>query len=269
MDNNPAMIPKPTLKLLRSLQQKKFRDQHGLFVVEGEKMVLELIDAGERMETKILIATAEWLKEHGNSFGTGIRVIESSMHDISKGSHLVTPQPVLALVKIPDEKDPSPVQGSGMALGFEAIRDPGNLGTVIRTADWFGIGEIVCSKDSVDQYNPKVVQATMGSLFRVRVRYVDLKQQLESWSGLGKPVYGTFLEGENIYEIPIEQSPLVLFGNESKGLSSELTPYVRRKITVPSFGSSKAESLNLASSVAVICAEIRRRGSMPLIQSGN
>jgi len=150
---------------------------------------------------------------------------------------------------------------AGVILGFEAVRDPGNLGTIIRTADWFGIRHILCSTDSVDQYNPKVVQATMGAMARVEVHYVDLELLLGEPSMKNKPVYGTFLGGENIYETALEENPLILFGNESQGLSSRFDPFIRTRLAIPPFAGKQAgsESLNLASSVAVVCSEVRRR----------
>ena len=255
------MISIQKMKLIRSLQHKKYRDQQGLFVVEGEKMVLEMVkDSDGWTHPEMIFATAEWLDDHRGHIGKGINLVEATSQELSRASSLVTPQPVLALAKIPESEWEPLAAGDSMALGFEAIRDPGNLGTIIRTADWFGIGEIVCTPDSVDQFNPKVIQSTMGSFLRVRVSYMELEPLLAGLSNLGRPLFGTFLEGENIYDTDLEKNPLVLFGNESKGISEKLIPHIQKKICIPSFGSSRAESLNLAASVAVVCSEVRRRG---------
>ncbi len=146
-------------------------------------------------------------------------------------------------------------------LAFESIRDPGNLGTIIRTADWFGIGHIVCTPDSTDLYNPKVVQSTMGAITRVQVHYVDLESWLAGTEMHGRPVYGTFLDGENIYESVLESNPVILFGNESRGLSGNIGKRVTKRLSIPSFSpqGKGSESLNVASSVAVLCSELKRR----------
>jgi TrmH family RNA methyltransferase len=262
--NNPVMIPSSELKLIRSLGRKKMRDQYQLYVVEGDKMVRELISgpvAVTRM-VRTVYATADRIGEYRHLLrGSGIGVSEITDPELRKVSHLVTPQQVLALVSIPETKLIPEVLSSALVLGFESIRDPGNLGTIIRTADWFGIGHIICTPDSVDLYNPKVVQATMGSLARVRVYYLDIESLLKEKSFQGKPVYGTFLSGQNIYETSLEKDPLFLFGNESHGLSGKYDPWLSARLSIPPFAHhTGSESLNLASSVAVICSEIRRRG---------
>jgi TrmH family RNA methyltransferase len=259
------MISSARSKLLRSLQQKKFRDQHRLFLVEGEKMVGELTgpDPDHRFRVREIYATAEWIDRNKNQLlSTDSEVVEATQTEIKKVSNLITPQPVLALVSMPD----SPLKIEELlhqpVLAFESIRDPGNLGTIIRTADWFGMGHIVCTPDSTDLFNPKVVQSTMGAIARVKVHYHDLKALLEYPLMKQKAVYGTFLEGENIYETSLEPAPLILFGNESHGLSKRLDPHIRHRISIPSFSMNGlgSESLNVASSVAVVCSEIKRRG---------
>jgi TrmH family RNA methyltransferase len=258
------MISSARSKLLRSLQLKKFRDQHLLFLVEGEKMVLELTgnDPDQRFRVLEIFATAEWIDRNAKHLQlTDIEVVEATEAEIKKVSTLHSPQPVLALVSRPDSRLeiekllPTPV------LAFESIRDPGNLGTIIRTADWYGMDHIVCSPDSTDVFNPKVVQSTMGAIARVQVHYHDLSALLESPVLKEKAVYGTFLEGENIYEANLEAAPLILFGNESHGLSDRLDKYIQHRISIPSFSKSGkgSESLNVASSVAVLCSEMKRR----------
>ena len=258
------MISSARSKLLRSLQHKKFRDQHLLFLVEGEKMVRELTDNApdQRFRVREIFATPEWIDRNAKQLQlTDIEVVEATEAEIKQVSTLVNPQPVLALVSRPEyslemeELLPTPV------LAFESIRDPGNLGTIIRTADWYGLDHIVCSPDSTDVFNPKVVQSTMGAIARVQVHYLDLSAMLESPAMKEKAVYGTFLEGENIYETELEAAPLILFGNESHGLSDRLDKHIQHRISIPSFSKrgKGSESLNVASSVAVLCSEMKRR----------
>ncbi len=258
------MISSARSKLLRSLQHKKFRDQHRLFVVEGEKMVGELIDQNQvqRFKLKEIYATSEWNSENSLRLQSSqAEVQEANLAEIKKISGLVSPQPVLALVSMPDSPPEMEELIHHPVLAFESIRDPGNLGTIIRTADWFGIKHIVCSPDSTDVFNPKVIQSTMGAFARVEVFYHDLQALLESPLMKQKAVYGTFLEGKNIYNTKLQAAPLILFGNESKGLSPNLDSYIQLKISIPSFSETGqgSESLNVASSVAVICSEIKRK----------
>ena len=262
--NNRTMISIAKSKLIRSLDRKKSREQNNLFVVEGKKMVEELLNTNnpQALEVKEVFATREWISHKGETLRDGISLHEATEHELRKVSHLVTPQQVLALVTIPfQELNPASLFGE-VVLGLEAIRDPGNLGTIVRTADWFGIRYILCTPDSVDLYNPKVVQASMGAMARVRVYYTNLETLLQDPKMKQKPVYGTFLKGENIYETALEANPLILFGNESKGLSGQYDTFIKARLTIPSFeGEGRgSESLNLASSVAVVCSEIKRRG---------
>jgi len=262
--NNDAMISISKSKLIRSLDRKKIREQQKLFVVEGVKMLQELLNASAESAPEILeiFALEEWIERFGGNIPEGIGLNETTEQELRKVSHLVTPQQVLAIVKVPDQKlDPTTLSGE-IVLGLEAIRDPGNLGTIVRTADWFGIRHILCTPDSVDLYNPKVVQSTMGAMARAKVYYTDIEQVLGDSSMKNKPVYGTFLGGKNIYETTLDPAPLILFGNESKGLSRQYDSYIKERLSIPSFASATggSESLNLASSVAVLCSEIRRRG---------
>jgi TrmH family RNA methyltransferase len=259
------MISTARSKLLRSLQQKKFRDQHRLFLVEGEKMVEELTgkDHDQKFRIREIYATPEWIEGNKNKVQlVDTELVEATQAEIKKVSNLVSPQQVLALVSMPDSSLEYEELLHTPVLAFESIRDPGNLGTIVRTADWFGMDHIVCSPDSTDVYNPKVVQSTMGAIARVQVHYHDLGSLLESPAMKQKAVYGTFLEGENIYKTTLEPAPLVLFGNESHGLSKQLDLHIRHKISIPSFSQNGkgSESLNVASSVAVVCSEIQRRG---------
>ncbi len=258
------MISSSNSKLIRSLRQKKFRDRLRLYLVEGDKMVLELMEGSGSGGSGIvrLFATGDWIDEQTESIRrSGVDATQATMDELRKVSNLVTPQRVMALAGIPETEVSAKELASSLVLGFESVRDPGNLGTIIRTADWFGIGHILCTPDSVDLYNPKVVQATMGSMARVQVGYLELEPLLRETPMQGKPVYGTFLTGESIYEANLEGHPLVLFGNESRGLSSRYDPFIRARLSIPSFAGRQAgsESLNLGASVAVVCSEIRRR----------
>ena len=174
---------------------------------------------------------------------------------------MVTPQPVIALVHIPEAAFNINELLNTPVLAFESIRDPGNLGTIIRTADWFGIRHVVCTPDSTDLYNPKVVQSTMGAIARVKVHYLDIEVLLKRKEMEHKTVFGTYTDGENIYETSLEPDPLILFGNESHGLSGHFDAHIRHRIAIPAFSplGSGSESLNVASSVAVVCSELRRR----------
>jgi len=258
------MISSSKSKLIRSLRQKKFRDRQRLFMAEGEKMVLELAgrDPGTRFQIREVFATGDWIEKQGYLLNEmNAEISELTTAEIKKLSNLVTPQPVIALVSIPDNDFDAEELLHIPVLAFEAIRDPGNLGTIIRTADWFGIRQIICTPDSTDLFNPKVVQSTMGSIARVQVAYLDIETLLGSTELKGKPVFGTFLSGRNLYETSLGPDPLILFGNESHGLSDRFDPYIHQRISIPSYSRSDrgSESLNVASSVAVICSELRRR----------
>jgi len=257
------MISSAQSKLIRSLQKKKFRDQHRLFLVEGEKMVGELAlgPAESPFQIHELFAGPEWIQSHDTSLRQrGIKPIEASPAEIRKVSNLVTPQAVIALVHIPEAAFNVNELLNTPVLAFESIRDPGNLGTIIRTADWFGIRQLVCTPDSTDLYNPKVVQSTMGAIARVKVHYLDIEGLLKREEMQQKTVFGTFMDGENIYATTMGPDPLILFGNESRGLSGHFDPHIRHKITIPPFAplGQGSESLNVASSVAVVCSELRR-----------
>jgi TrmH family RNA methyltransferase len=230
-------------------------------------MIRELaeIKAGDNHSIHQLFATGDWISRNENLLSSSsISPIQISPSDIKKLSNLVTPPEVMALVKIPDPLVNIKALLNTSVLAFESIRDPGNLGTIIRTADWFGIDQIICSPDSVDVYNPKVVQSTMGAITRVSVLYAEIYQLLDQPEMKEKKVYGTFLEGDDIYQTPLGEHPLILFGNESHGLSNKFDSQIHQKISIPSFSRNGkgSESLNVASSVAVVCSELRRGVSL-------
>lgn len=238
------------IKLVRSLEQKKFRDQHGLFVVEGEKMVEEARRSSFEV-TKVY------------------RQVEIGENAMARMSHLSSPSPALAVVRKPSDLEIQDIGSfrlpdKGLFLVLDGIRDPGNLGTILRIADWFGIDALFASEDTVDVFNPKVVQASMGAIFRVRFHYCDIVSLCRRVSLLGGSVYGTFLDGEDMYSKELKRgddSPVVIIvGNESNGISSEVASAVTERLYIPSYprDSRGSESLNVAVATAITVAEFRR-----------
>ncbi len=227
-------------KYIHSLQQKKYRNQYGAFIVEGEKMVNELIQTNFEIESIFVV------KGYSVAFEGYVEISEKEMKSISS---LTTPSRYLAVVKQKLTSISTPFKN--LTLILDNIKDPGNLGTIIRTADWFGVQNIICSNECVDCFNPKVVQATMGSIFRLNIIYTDLVEFLSAKNTL--PVYGALLVGENIYEKPISGNDVViLIGSESFGISNNLIPFVNQRVKIPSFG--KAESLNVAVATGILCS---------------
>ena len=240
------MVSKNQIKLITSLQQKKHRLANQLFFAEGIKVIQELVESN--FELVHLYTTQNDFEEVSEDKKTFIQ--ES---DLKKISALATPNTCLAVFKIPAEKK---ILESGLIVALDSIRDPGNLGTILRLCDWFGIEQLICSKDVVDIYNPKVVQATMGSLARVNVNYIDL----ESFVALTKlPVFGTFMDGTNIYKTDLPQEGIIVMGNEANGISPELEKLIKNRLSIPRFGTlQKTESLNVATATAIILSEFRR-----------
>ena len=242
------MISKNQIKFIRQLEQKKFRKRERLFVAEGVKVVGDLL---KRYQPQVVYATSEWMAPEGLSV---IPVTEEELQRVSFQQH---PQQVLALFPIPDVK-PS-MTPTGLALALDGIQDPGNLGTIIRIADWFGIEDIYCSEDTVDAWNPKVVQATMGSISRVNLIYCALPEMLDRIPS-DYPVYGTFLDGENIYTQQLSQDGLIVMGNEGNGISEAVRHRISHRLLIPAFHpSDTADSLNVAIATAITCSEFRRR----------
>lgn len=251
------MLPKSRVKYIQSLGHKKSRASAGEFVVEGPKVVSECI-AEVPARVSAVFATVSWLQDNRDllrSIAAEI-VTEIDEDDLARISHLQTPNQVLALVRQADSVGP-PQTLQGFALVLDTIQDPGNLGTLIRTADWFGIRHVVCNEGCADVYNPKVVQSSMGSILRVEVSYTDLP----SWiAGLGDvPVLATVLGGEDIFGLPVMDHGLMLIGNESRGLSPELIALSTQKITIPRRGN--AESLNAAVAGGIVMAVMGSRNS--------
>ncbi len=243
------MVSKNQIKLITSLQQKKYRVANQLFFAEGIKVIQELVESN--FELVHLYTTQNDFDEVSNAKKT---IINES--DLKKISALATPNTCLALFKIPANKE---IVESGLIIALDSIRDPGNLGTILRLCDWFGINQLICSKETVDIYNPKVVQATMGSIARVNVNYIDLNAFV---SETELPVFGTFMDGKNIYKSVLPQEGIIIMGNEANGISTEIEKLIKNKLTIPRFGSlQKTESLNVATATAIILSEFRRNNS--------
>jgi RNA methyltransferase, TrmH family len=250
------MISKNQVKYFQSLRLGKFRELHRVFIAEGVKLVDDLMKSHFRIQ--IIYAAPSWIEEHQRIIASQEFVIqEVTEEELKKISSLVTPNEVLAVISYPDPVNPSTENSGNIILLLDRIQDPGNLGTIIRTADWFGISHIFCSPDTVDVYNPKVVQATMGSICRVNVHYTGLSELLVSL-GVEWKKYGTVSDGENIYQAELEFPAAIVIGNESKGIAEEYLPLLTHKVGIPS-RSKGAESLNAAMATGIICSEFSRR----------
>ncbi|MDV6168931.1 RNA methyltransferase [Flavobacterium sp. DG1-102-2] len=240
------MVSKNQIKTITGLQQKKYRKQHKLFFAEGIKVVQELLNSN--FELHQLFTTQDIFKAVPDSKTEFITEAE-----LKKISALATPNACVAIFVMPEEKT---VPDSGLIVALDDVRDPGNLGTIIRLCDWFGISHLVCSEQCVDVYNPKVVQATMGSLTRVNVVYTGLDEYLQKTA---LPVFGTFMDGENIYSESLPENGIIVMGNEANGISQAVENRVGHKIAIPRFGDlQQTESLNVATAAAIILSEFRR-----------
>ena len=239
------MVSKNQIKLINSLQQKKYRKLHNLFIAEGKKVIQELIDANFSLDHLFVTKTDLFDKKHAAT------LISDS--ELKKISALTSANDCLAVFKI---KEYSSSANSGLELALDNIKDPGKMGTIIRLCDWFGISKIVCSEETVDMYNPKVVQATMGSLARVQVVYTNLAAYLKATD---LEIFGTFMEGENIYKKVVPDSGILVMGNEANGISSEIENLITQKIAIPRFGNlQQTESLNVATATAIFLSEFKR-----------
>ncbi|MGL5937855.1 MAG: TrmH family RNA methyltransferase [Phocaeicola sp.] len=248
------MLSKNKIKLIRSLESKKRRKEESLFVAEGPKLVGDLL---AYFNCKLIVATSEWLSQH--TFIKGCEYIEVTQEELAKASFQKTPQEVLALFEQPlHTYDPNAIK-KRLSLALDDIQDPGNLGTIIRIADWFGIEHLFCSIGTTDVYSPKAIQATMGALARVKVHYVDLPSFLSTLKDI--PLYGTFLDGEVIYKEPLTSCGIIVMGNEGKGISNEIEQLLNKRLFIPNYPADKesSESLNVAVATAIICAEFRRQ----------
>lgn len=238
------MLSKSQIKLITSLKQKKYRQQHGFFVVEGVKTIKELLQSH-------LVLHALYTTEPFNIDAKNEVLISET--DLKRISFLTTPNTALAIFEIPQ---PQPIEKKGLIVALDAVRDPGNLGTIIRLCDWFGVKDLVCSNETVDCFNPKVVQATMGSITRVAINYIDLADFLKSTN---LPIFGAFMEGENVYTKRLPENGILVMGNEANGISKEVEAMITDKIAIPRFGDLQAtESLNVSTATAILLSEFRR-----------
>ena len=247
------MLSKAKIKEIRALAFKKYRDEQHIFVAEGNKLVADLLPV---FECEWLIAHTRWMATQGHIPSKELILAEND--DIRKVSFLKTPQDVLALFRKPQyaiaEADPS----SQLILALDGIQDPGNLGTIIRLACWFGIEHVVCSPDTADVFSPKAVQATMGALAQVKVHYTNLEEYLTKNKSV--PIYGTFLDGENICKRKLSSNGIIVMGNEGNGIRPETETLISERLFIPPYPPDRktTESLNVAMATAIVCAEFRR-----------
>ena len=248
------MISKAKIKYIRSLELKKHRSAENVFVAEGPKVVGDLMAIAA---PTLLIHTVHWAPA---AVQPGTEEIIVSDDELRKVSFLQHPQDVLAVFSQPTPSAALPDASHALILALDGVQDPGNLGTIIRIADWFGIEQIVCSHDTADAYNPKVVQATMGSIARVSVTYTDLVQYLTALPA-DTPVYGTLLDGDSIYTTPLTTHGVIVMGNEGKGISAPIRRLITHRLLIPNYpmGRSTTDSLNVAIATAITCSEFRRR----------
>lgn len=248
------MISKATIKKIHALDMRKFRRNERLFVAEGPKLVDELCAT---MKPVYIAALPEWISENAKiASGTEYDIVTPD--ELQRASLQKNPQQVIALFPIPEHRFCTEQLRNELVLMLDGVQDPGNLGTIARIADWFGIRNILCSAETADIYNPKAVQATMGALARVKFHYTDLLQLLSQYDG---PVYGTFLDGENIYGQELSENGIIVMGNEGKGISQGVGEMINRRLYIPNYpiGTQTTESLNVAIATSIVCAEFRRR----------
>jgi TrmH family RNA methyltransferase len=239
-------ISKSQLKILTSLSQKKYRQKHQLFIAEGIKVVDEFLNSSFEVDTL-------FVSDDFNTTISSDNINRISEKDLQKISNLKTANKVLGLFKIPKEK---PLQNNGLIIALDAVNDPGNLGTIIRLCDWFGVTQLLCSKETVDCYNQKVVQASMGSLTRISIKYIDLESYLKETI---LPTFIADMDGENVYKSALPKEAILIMGNEANGVSEELKALIKNKISIPRFGETQeTESLNVATATAILLSEFKR-----------
>lgn len=241
------MVTKNQIKLIKSLHQKKYRKEHQLFIAEGVKVIKELIQSAFVLEAIYVTETID--------FGSnGSKIHQVSIAEMEKMSALTSPSNCLAVFHCINQKE---VDYSDLVVALDDIRDPGNMGTIIRLCDWFGVKHIICTKETVDIYNPKVIQATMGSITRVNIVYGDLSNYIHSSEETA--VFGTFMDGDNIYQQQLPTKGIIVFGNEANGISKEIEQQVTKRIAIPRFGDlQQTESLNVAMASSIVLSEFRR-----------
>ncbi len=251
------MIAKNRIKQINSLQIKKYRHQEGLFTVEGVKSVGELLRSNLKIQE--IFALENWIETNSRLF-EGVKITQASHDELKKISVMETPPPVVAIVHIPEQKN-LVITKQKLYLALDSVRDPGNLGTILRIANWFGIENVICSPDCTDIYNSKTIQASMGSAFRVNTFYQPLDKILNQFIQNELPVYGTFLNGENIYTAKLSAHGIIVLGNEGHGILPETEKLITRRLLIPHFSTqdNAPESLNVSTATAVVCSEFMRR----------
>lgn len=256
------MLSKNQKKLIAAMAQKKQRDIHGLFLAEGDKIVRDLLAAG--MTPQLLVATDTWLLSE-NLISKHFPMVLTGRDEMEKISLQKTPQNVLGLFLQQRYNLKNSAIKNNLTLLLDGVQDPGNMGTIIRLADWFGISDIVCSTDTADVYNPKVIQSSMGAIARVKVHYTRLSYFIEAYKKeTGNPVYGAFLKGDNVYQTKLGNQGLLIMGNEGQGIRDEIGSMVTNRITIPSYPVDEptSESLNVGVATSILCSEFRRQASL-------
>jgi TrmH family RNA methyltransferase len=252
------MLSKNRIKYIHSLELKKNRKNENVFLAEGHKLIADLLPC---IKCRFLVATPEWISRQASIPTTDI--IEVSEEELTRASLLKTPQEVLGVFEQPNYQIDYSLIDRSLSLALDDIQDPGNLGTIIRLADWFGIENIFCSPNTVDAYSPKTVQATMGAISRVKIYYHNLSELISSL-GKSTPIYGTFLDGENFYEKKLSNNGLIVMGNEGNGISKEVATLINQRLYIPNYPANRetSESLNVAIATAVVCSEFRRQAAL-------
>lgn len=252
------MLSKQITKIIQNLEKKKFREKYNLFKIEGEKLVAELLRSP--LAVHAIIAYPEWIQANGHLLGK-TQVLETDEKGMKAISNFQSLPHVMALAEIPNHPyHPDEVAGT-LSLVLNGIQDPGNLGTILRIADWFGVSHLLCDRDCASIYNPKCVQASMGAIFRVHAYYLDLPETIRQLKAKGMPVFGTFLDGENIYTSPLPSQGLIIMGNEGKGIAEDIGKLADFRLTIPNFTPTGAssESLNVGVATGIILSEFKRR----------
>lgn len=252
------MLSKQITKIIQNLEKKKFREKYNLFKIEGEKLVAELLRSP--LAVHAIIAYPEWIQANGHLLGK-TQVLETDEKGMKAISNFQSLPHVMALAEIPNHPyHPDEVAGT-LSLVLNGIQDPGNLGTILRIADWFGVSHLLCDRDCASIYNPKCVQASMGAIFRVHAYYLDLPETIRQLKAAGMPVFGTFLDGENIYTSPLPSQGLIIMGNEGKGIAEDIGKLADFRLTIPNFtpAGASSESLNVGVATGIILSEFKRR----------
>lgn len=252
------MLSKQITKIIQNLEKKKFREKYNLFKIEGEKLVAELLRSP--LAVHAIIAYPEWIQANGHLLGK-TQVLETDEKGMKAISNFQSLPHVMALAEIPNHPyHPDEVAGT-LSLVLNGIQDPGNLGTILRIADWFGVSHLLCDRDCASIYNPKCVQASMGAIFRVHAYYLDLPETIRQLKTKGMPVFGTFLDGENIYTSPLPSQGLIIMGNEGKGIAEDIGKLADFRLTIPNFtpAGASSESLNVGVATGIILSEFKRR----------